>query len=179
MDTLTTVPLRLPRRVEADPRLSVVLIALTSDTRLLWRGGEIRVPVVRLTDELAAATRNAFRTGRLVRGLERARQRLEDERRGLLHADRSSRETRGPRVSRLLLLTNDGSERFYRAVESLLHTHGTRVLAVLLDADAAALGGTLFGGSRIARLVMIEHKDAVSDAILSLARRGDLPDTPS
>lgn len=92
-------------------------------------------------------------------------------------ADRQSGISRGMRVSRLLLLSDDGAVRFYRAVDSLLRTHGPRVLAMRLNADAATLGGLLFGPNRIARLLMIEHKDAVSEVLLSLAGQDILPAT--
>jgi hypothetical protein len=80
---------------------------------------------------------------------------------------------RGVRISRLLLLADDGADRFYRRVESLLRRHGPRVLALRLDLDAAALGGLLFGPGRRARLLLIEHKDAVCRVLLALAGEGE------
>ena len=78
------------------------------------------------------------------------------------------------RVSRLLLLADDGAERFYRHVETLLRRHGPRVLAVRLDLDAHALGELLFGPGRLVRLLMIVHKEAVSAILLTMPEDGDL-----
>ena len=78
---------------------------------------------------------------------------------------------RGTRISRLLVLTNDGSERFYRQVASLLERHGPRVVAVRLPVDAETLGESLFGKGQAARLVMIEHKAAVGAVLLALAKQ--------
>ena len=91
-------------------------------------------------------------------------------------ADRQIGVTRGVRVSRLLLLANDGAERFYRNVEAMLHRHGHRVLAILLEIDASGLGELQFGPGSIARLVMLEHKQAVGSALLAMA--GDICQAP-
>jgi len=169
--------------VESDPRFSGIIHMLTADTRLLWPGGEVAVPVITLDGALATALRHACSIGTIVRGLEDARRRLADESRGLVLADRRSGAQRGSRVSRLLLVTQDGSDRFYRAVESLVRKHGPRVLAARLETDAAALGALLFGPGRIARLVMIERKVALGEVLLALAGQdgqaasGSAPDT--
>jgi hypothetical protein len=131
------------------------------------------VPTVRLDPDLARALRSVRHAGRAVRGLEKAEHLLAREEQGLLLADQQGGEQRGVRVSRLLILSDDGAERFYRRVESLLRRHGPRVLALRLYADAAALGGMLFGPGRIARILMIGHKEAVSSVLLALAAQGD------
>ena len=166
---MSTEVLRLPRLVESDPRGQKILGMLTTHTRLLWPGGTVEVPVAVLSPELEAALRNAYRAGRVVRGLENAEKRLALEERGLCLADRKSAVERGVRVSRLLMLADDGAERFYRNVESLLRRHGPRILAVRLDVDAATLGELLFGPGRLARLLMLEHKDAVTEVLLAMA----------
>jgi len=166
---MSTRTLRLPRRVELDPRGPQLIRCLTAHTRPLWQGGEIEVPLLPLGSELAAALRSAHRAGRVVRGLESAQRTLAAEERGLRVADRQSDVPRGVRVSRLLVLADDGVERFYRHVEALLRRHGPRVLAVRLEADAGALGEILFGPGRLARLLMIEHKEAVCAVLLAMA----------
>ncbi|MCE5273515.1 MAG: hypothetical protein ABFD70_03225 [Syntrophaceae bacterium] len=166
---MSTEVLRLPRLVESDPRGQKILGMLTTHTRLLWPDGTVEVPVAVLNPELEASLRNAYRAGRVVRGLENAEKRLALEQQGLSLADRKSAVERGVRVSRLLLLADDGAERFYRNVESLLRRHGPRILAVRLDVNAATLGELLFGPGRLARLLMLEHKDAVTEVLLSMA----------
>lgn len=161
--------LRLPKRVESDPRAPQLLHNLTTHNRPLWRDGEINIPTVTLTVALAEALQKAHASGQAVRGLESAERRLAAEERGLQMADRQAGAPRGVRVSRLLLLSNDGAERFYRNVETMLHRHGPRVLTVRLETDAGRLGELLFGPGRIARLVMLEHKQAVSDVLLAMA----------
>lgn len=160
---------RLPRLIESDPRIPQVLCMLSANTRLLWKEGEIEVPVARLSPELGTALRGAHYAGQVVQGLESAERRLLLEERGLRLADKKSSVQRGERVSRLLVMSDDGAERFYRKVESLLRRYGPRMLAVRLEVDAATLGELIFGKGRLARLLMLEHKEAVSAVLLAMA----------
>lgn len=164
-----TQALRLPRRVEDDPRGQQILRTLTTQTQPLWQHGEIQVPLVTLNPELAETLRNAHKAGQMVRSLENAERRLAAETRGLDLVDRNSSLPRGGRVSRLLVLADDGAERFYRHVETLLHRHSPRVLAVHVGVGAEALGELLFGPGSRARLLMLDHKAAVSAFLLALA----------
>ncbi len=162
----------MPRIVESDPRFPLVLHALSLHPRPLWPGGTTAVPSARLDPDLSRALRSVHHAGRAVRGLEKAEHRLAREEQGLLLADQQGGARRGVRVSRLLVLSDDGAERFYRRVDSLLRRHGPRVLALRLDAGASTLGEMLFGPGRMARLIMIEHKEAVSSVLLALAGQG-------
>jgi hypothetical protein len=161
--------LRLPKLVEADPRGKDLINSLTEHARPLWSGGKIMTPAVAFKPALAEILQVTHSTGRLVRGLEDAERKLAAEGRGLGLVDRKSGASRGERVSRLLMLADDGAERFYRQVEKLLRQHGPRVLALRLDVNAETLGQMIFGpGSRVL-LLMLDHKEAVSAMLLALA----------
>jgi hypothetical protein len=164
--------MRLPRLVEADPRGPQVLRILSTRTRPLWSAG-VEVPTVELVSELAEALRSAERVGRVIRGLESAERALAAEERGLRLARGASQLRPDVRISRLLVLADDGAERFYRRVETLLRRHGSRVLAVRLDVDARALGESLYGPGRRVRLLMIVHKEAVGAVLLAIAGQGE------
>jgi hypothetical protein len=165
---MQTTITRLPRPVEEDPRGDQVMHLLNSHTRPLWSGSTIAVASVKLTPGLEAALKSVHQANQVVRGLELAENRLAREQRGLRISDRKTGHSRGERVSRLLLLSDDGAERFYRNVESLLRRHDPRVLAVLLESDSATLGELLFGPGSLARLLLLEHKEAVSHVLLSM-----------
>ncbi len=160
--------LRLPKLVESDPRGTALLRSLIEHAQPIRAGSEISVPVAQF-DGLESALQSAHRAGRVVRGLETAERALATQEHGLRLADQRSGVTRGGRVSRLLLLANDGSDGFYRQVENLLRQHGPRVLAIRLDVDAAGLGAPLFGAGRTTRLLMIQHKEAVAAVLLGFA----------
>jgi len=164
-----TSAIRLPKSIESDPRTSQLLGFLADHSRLLWPGGTVKIPEARLNDALKEVLLAAYHAGQVVRSLQKADQKLAAEARGQGMADQKSGVPRGQRISRLLILANDGAERFYRQVESLLQRHGLRVMAVRLHADAEHLGGMLYGPGRAARLLMMEHKAAVGAALLALA----------
>ena len=65
------------------------------------------------------------------------------------------------------------AQRFYRQVEKLLRRQGPRVLALRLDIRAEALGETLFGPGGRAVLLLLDHKEAVSAALLALLESPD------
>lgn len=167
--------LRLPKSVESDPRGQLLLRNLTAHTRLLWQGSELRIPTAKMTRELAEALRKAYSAGQVVRSLEKTERALAAEERGLRMADRQSGVPRGVRVSRLLLLANDGAERFYRRIDTLLRRHGPRVLAVRVELDEHRLGELLFGPQSVARLLMLEHKQAVGSVLLAMAGQWEDP----
>ncbi len=160
--------LRLPKLVEAHQRGQQALHILTTQTRPLWPETELEVPMAPLSSKMEAALLSAQNAGHVVRSLESAERMLAAQERGLGLVDRHSGVPRGVRVSRLLVLADDGAERFYRQVERLLRRYGSRVLAVRLEADADALGELLFGTNGRARLLMLNHKEAVSAFLLAM-----------
>jgi hypothetical protein len=162
-------PYRLPKTIAADPRAEPLLSQLAAASHRLWPGSTLCIPEAELSAALLEALRAAQRTGRVVRSLEKAQTVLTAEAHGQRLADRRSGTVRGVRISRLLVLTNDGAERFYRQVASLLESHGPRVAAVRLKVTAKILGRALYGKGGAARLLLIEHKDAVGAVLLALA----------
>ena len=160
--------LRLPRLVEEDPAGPGMLVRMAVSAKPVWPTGRLKVPSGALLEGLTATLRIAIRQGQLVQGLESAQRRLAAERRGLSIADRRSGVTRGERVSRLVLCSNDGADRFYRQVERLLQENSLRVVAVILDVDATQMGQRVLGDGQMARLLMLHHKRAVAKALLDL-----------
>ena len=160
--------LRLPRTVESDPRGQDLLPILVKLAQPIRDGSEVSVPVAGY-DKVESALQSVHRSARLVRGLDSAKRTLAAEERGLQMADESSGVKRGGRVSRLLLLSNDGSDGFYRKVETMVMRHAPRVLAIRLEVDADTLGASLFGEGHTTRLVLIQHKEAVAEVLFAFA----------
>ena len=102
-------------------------------------------------------------------GFEAIFDKLENERKGIANVRERKGASYGDRVSRLLLFSNDGAERFYRHLERLLESHTPRLLGCLLDMDSSALGNLLTGKDRRIKLVMAEHKEVVSEILHWLA----------
>jgi len=156
--------------VESDPRGTALRQRLIEHAQPIRPGSEVSV-VAAPFHGIEAALEGAHRAGRVIRGLETAKRTLAAEERGLHMADESSGVKRGGRVSRLLLLSDDGSDGFYRQVDNLMTRHAPRVLAIRLQVDAAGLGGSLFGAGSETRLLMIQHKEAVAAVLFGFAEQ--------
>jgi hypothetical protein len=159
---VATAILLLPREIEADPACAAIRARLADTGRLLWPGGEAVVSVLPLGAALADALRAMWHEGRLVLGLEGATAALATEARGL------AARPPGMRVSRLLLLSDDGAERLYRHAERLAMVHAPRVLAAVLAADGAALGRATTGREVVVKAVLAQHKQAVAALLRAL-----------
>jgi hypothetical protein len=166
---------RFPRQMEADETAEAVRRALMARTVKLWPEGTLGVARITPDDRLRKALLVARLQGRLRFGFEAVADRLESERKGILNVRRRVDAPYGDRVSRLLLFSNDGAERFYRHVESLLQANAPRLLGCLLDIDGHALGNMLTGKERPIKLVMAEHKEAVSGILLAMIAGAEVP----
>jgi hypothetical protein len=158
----------LPREIEADPGHGAIRARLAAVCRPLWHGGKASVAVLPLCPALATALRAAHVDGHLALGLERAAEALTAEARGLDFAARRAATKAGARVSRLLLLSEDGAERLYRHVERLALTHAPRVLVLVLSADATTLGGATTGRDAPVKVVLVQRKRAVAALLRAL-----------
>ncbi len=163
--------LRLPRKLNDEPVAAHLGRELALRAHPLWEGGDVSAVRVEVGEDVEEALRGARASGRIVRGFEGAERALAANQLGLKLADQKTGVERGARVSRLIVLADDGSERFYRNVESLLRRHAPRVLALRLSANEDAVGQLLFGPDQRARLLLVEHKDAVTHVLLALAKQ--------
>jgi hypothetical protein len=158
----------LPRVLEADASATALRARIDRAARPLWRGGTLLVPVVPLDAALAAVLASAARTGTLVLGLEAAAAALDREEHGLAALAARGSATRASRISRLLILADDGAERFYRAAEQMTRRHAGRLLTCRLEAPAPALGRAVLGREAGLKAVLVRHKDAVVGALRAI-----------
>ena len=161
--------LKLPRLLESDPTISEKWGSFfqTQPMIRLWAGGTLKLPSLAFSSELRQALGFARRCGSLKGGLELIAQLLQNEAKGLSRvAEEGAQSAR--RISRLLLVSQDGSERFYRQCEGILTKHQDRIWGAQLQVDAQELGRTFFGGQRGVRAVLVLHKEAVGRVLKSL-----------
>jgi hypothetical protein len=159
---------RLPKAIEADSAGPALHATLRERAQRLWDGGELLTPTAAWSAALAQALAQAERAGHLVRGLELAEKTLQREARGLSLADARSATERGARVSRLLLVGSDGTERFYRQVERLATKHAPRLLTIRVDAASDQLASVVPHAAGVVRALMLEHKDDVVRVLWAL-----------
>jgi hypothetical protein len=161
--------IRLPRALEVEGAAGEIRRALAARSLKLWPGGVLEAPVVGMSEPLNKALREAQLRGRLRCGFESVREKLAGERKGIEHLRERQSAPQGDRVSRLILFSNDGAERFYRHIERLIVDHAPRLLGCILEIDCSALGRLITGRESRVKLVMAEHKEAVSAILRAIA----------
>src|SRR5512147_1552189 len=160
---------RLPREVESGPRGDAVRAAIGADLRPLWPRGSLLAAHVPLSASVRAALAALGARGLVERGLEAADAALGAERRGLEALAEEVRARQGQRVSRVLVVSDDGAERFYRNVERLALAHAPRVLVCRVGCTSADLGSIVFGPGEVAKLVLTSHKRAAVSILEAMA----------
>lgn len=160
--------MKLPRKLETLPQHEPLQALLSQNLKSLWKEGEIRVPALPFQPQLEKALVQAMTHKQLERGLERIEQVLQAEKKGLDAVQKKQGTAPSHRISRILLMTQDGAERFYRSCEVLLRQHGDRVLGLFLETDSNHLGLRLFGPDKAVKALLVSDKEAVVQVLLSL-----------
>lgn len=165
--------LKLPKDVVADPRHDALVRLLEMRAGLLWEHGRNQVATLPMTNALTAELRGALSAGHAYQGFELISERLASEQKGLDALNKKAAD--GPqnaRVSRILFLANDGSERFYRDCDALLSRYPQRLLACRLEIAGEALGQALLGSAKMVRSVLVVDKKVGARALLALLPPG-------
>ena len=160
----------LPKKLEETEEGEKILSVLKSRIKPTKPGNEYRVPSFPVSQSIINALNSARRTGRLIRGLEDAEKKLASERTGIENVDEKTGSGRKERISRLVIIANDGSDRFYRQTKKLVEKNRPRVLEIQLDVTSFELGESLFGPGKRAVFLLINHKDAVINFLTSLIK---------
>ena len=164
------IELKLPRAVEADHRKSQIDAILKRESKKLWDKSSITVPQISLSAQFESCLRAMVGRKQVERGLERIDQLLTSEQKGLLALQQKQASTPSHRVSRLLIIANDGSERFYRACEKTLFQHKERLILVYLNEPSSRLAQIFIGEkANTLKAILVSDRDAVSAALFSLA----------
>jgi hypothetical protein len=166
--------IKLPRGLEADGTAETIRQILMTRTAQLWFSSDLSVPVISINDNLKKLLKTANLNGKVQCGLETISGKLEKEKKGIGRLREERGLPTGDRVSRLLLVSNDGTQRFYRNTERLLQLHAPRLLCCMLDMDGNSLGSVVTGRDKQIKAILVEHKEIVA-AILHtlLPDRGD------
>lgn len=123
-----------------------------------------------LTRSLADALFEARRARRLIRGLEPAELRLAAQAGGVARARgaHADLEAPGARISRLLLISQDGADRFYRKINDLHENYEFMLEVLVVACDASELARGAYGAGEQARALLLDHKAAVVRVLESL-----------
>jgi hypothetical protein len=158
---------KFPRAVEESPYAEAL--------RELFRAAQARpghgLPEIQLDAPVTAVLQRALRTGRLKRGFETTLEVLANERHGLEHLRNKTGTDQKARVSRLILISSDASERLLREIAYTLQRNAPRVLALVLQADSAKLGSLLFGPDTNVKVLLLDHKETVAEMLIAAAQQ--------
>ncbi len=133
-----------------------------------------------MSDSIGEGLFQARQARRLVRGLEGAEASLAAQEAGLKKVE-AVRGGEPRRISRLLVVSADGSPRFFRQVEKVESRFARRLAVLVLECDEDELGIAAFGPGKKARALLVDHKDAVIRflGLLDLTLRGEASDLSS
>jgi hypothetical protein len=161
-------PLKWPRSMETDPRLDALATLLSKDCFPLWERGSLAVPHLPVTEELEKTLLTLQGRRQLERGLEQITSMLAAEKKGLDALNAKQGSSGAGRISRLLLIADGGSERFYRDCEKLFFEHSDRLAGLRLVTSKSPLIEKLYGTDAMAKVLLISHRDAVAAALWAL-----------
>lgn len=151
--------LKLPRLLETENQS--LFCTMQKSFKIFSTDGIVKVPNVDLSEKLIQALAFARRCGTLRGGLESIETLLRTEEAGLASL-RSLQKLNNPnRISRLLIFSNDGSDRFYHQCETVLIKYGSRVFGIKINADSNLLGKSFFGKEKAVKAMLVSRKDAV------------------
>lgn len=155
--------MKLPKQLEEDSVESAVRAILEKERTPLYNDSEVSIPVLSLTKALRTSLFFAKSTGELTIGYEAIEKLLANELHGM-----QNRVNQSDRVSRLLIVTNDGSPRFNREVEFLKKRQGERLLICRLDVGCVLMGDILGLKDQVVKAILLNRKSSVVNALKSL-----------
>ncbi|MBP1710338.1 MAG: putative cytosolic protein [Deltaproteobacteria bacterium] len=164
--------MRFPRQLEAAGLSEKIREALVAEKTRLWPEGKLEVPVLNISESLTGAIKKARMQRRVRFGFDEIFDKLASEKKGIDHLHEQMKSQQNERISRLLLFSNDGAERLYRHIEQTLNEHHLRILGCQLDTDGKTLGQLITGRSVGIKVILVEHKEAVSDVLRALVDAG-------
>lgn len=160
--------MNFPRQLEADGSAEKIREALAVRQTRLGAEGQMEVPVLGVSKTLVEAMKRARMQRRVRFGFDDIFDKLAAEKKGIDELLQKTKSPQQDRISRLLLFSNDGVERLYRHIEQTLTEHHFRILGCQLDIDSKSLGQLITGRSAVIKVILLEHKDAVSDVLRAL-----------
>jgi hypothetical protein len=157
--------IRFPKAVEKSDKFEDIKRYVTENQKKIWQKARTRAVFVPAEEKLLKLFQLEHKRGRLIRGFELVERTLVAQLEGIKNVDARTGVTRGKRLSRLVVVSNDGSERYYRKIDKLAEQFEAIVLVLRIDLDSASLGEMFFGPGKIAKVFMLDHKESLANAL--------------
>ena len=163
---MTTI-IRMPKELHEHPRRAELEAYFTRKQRILR--SQILVAEWPFDEAFAFALQSILYTGHVVQGLESIGEILDREKRGIDAVRQKTGESPPrPRLARLLLLSQEGSDRFFRDAEAILERHSERAYGVVLETTAAQLGEVATKKGGAAKALLINDRKALGVFLATL-----------
>jgi hypothetical protein len=160
--------LKLPKSWEARPEKEALLKSLEKTMQPVRAGSPWKTPTLFLDDRLKTALLFARRCGKMRGGLENIETLLRQEEAGYESLARRGMDSRPTAITRILCISDDGSDRFYRHCETLVSKYEPRILCLKLQSSSTALGSQFFGKEASVKAFLVEQKEFVERVLLAL-----------
>ncbi|MGM0599710.1 MAG: hypothetical protein ACQETH_07795 [Candidatus Rifleibacteriota bacterium] len=160
--------IRFPKAVEKSDKFEKIKHYIGENQKKLWQKAQTRAVFVPASEKLINLFQLEHKRGRLIRGYELVERTLLAQLEGTKSVDARTGVKRGRRLSRLIVVSNDGSERYYRKIDKLAVQFESIVLLFRIDIDSASLGEMFFGPGKIAKVFMLDHKESMANALEAL-----------
>jgi len=155
--------MKLPKQLKKERLEAHIRAVLEKESIQLCSDSELYIPVLKINPELRRHLFYAKSLSELLIGYEEIEVFLTKELHGLQKSHNQS-----DRISRLLLISNDGSSRFYRQFEFLRKKQGERVLICRLDLDSSMMGNILGLKNKQVKAILLNRKNSVINVLKSL-----------
>jgi hypothetical protein len=153
--------LKLPKGLLTLPNVSEIERLFEHKLRYLYSEGHLKVPQWTYNEALRRSLKQTFASEHLIQGLEGISEHLDLELKGLNALKKLPGQTQNKRLSRLILLSNDGSERFYHNAESIVTKHADRAAVCMIDCTSDELGSDVSKKSTPVKALMISERKAL------------------
>jgi hypothetical protein len=160
--------LKLPKGLQSHPCHQKIEALFTQDLQKLWSKGKILVPTWEFSPSFAKALHSAVLNRHVVHGLEESSKNLERQQLGLTHLQQQTGQVQNERLSRLIIFSSDGSERFYRDAESLLLRHKGRLMGCIAKISAEEMGAQLIPPHPLVKALLINDRKALEEFLVAL-----------
>jgi hypothetical protein len=167
MNTPQSIP-KLPKGLNDHPLAASIDTWFRQNQGPLRPGGEQTVAALQWTPQLEAAIFAVQHAEHLLQGLELIRRAMEKETHGLQSVSNKTGVPVPERLSRLLILSCDGSDRFYRQAESVLSANQERMTGCIVSTDSLVLG-SLFSKKKLPlKALLINDRKALEIFLLKV-----------
>ena len=167
MQTQSHIP-KLPKGLNDNPLAPLIANWFQQNQGPLRPGGEQTVAALKWSPLLEAAIFAVQHAEHLLQGLEQIKRAMDKETHGLKSIAKKTGAPVPERLSRLLLLSNDGSDRFYRLAESVLSENQERMTGCIITTDSEVLG-SLFSKKKLPlKALLINDRKALETFLLQV-----------